>query len=159
LFFRKPAVLIFMITLLFTVFLIGCYAEEKKSDDTLTQKTKALVPKDEKGSISEKTGEIAPKVGDKFDFEKIDTERIISKTQATGDQLYLIAQAYSWPLFIWSIILGVGSLTIGGVFSSSWLKKIGVFFLFMAILRVIIINYAPELVTIIINWIEGVKGG
>lgn len=158
-FYKKIFALIFMITLIYTAFFIECYAEEEKPDNTLTTKIEGLISKDEEGSLTDKIKDASSKVGDKFEFKKIDPEKIVSKTEEAGDQLYLIAQAYSWPLFIWSIILGFGSLTVGGVFGSSWLKKAGIFFLFVAFLRVIIINYAPELVSIIINWIEGVKGG
>jgi hypothetical protein len=149
--------------LILLILTVTCYAEEEKdtknTDNTLTQKIEKLMPDDEEGSIQEKVGKILPKAGESFNFEKIDPEKVIDKTQATGDQLYLIAQAYSWPMFVWSIVLGVGGLFLGGITGFSWLKKTGGFFLLMAFLRVIIINYAPELVSIIINWIEGVKGG
>lgn len=153
---HKRLIILVIIIILFTQ---CCYAEEEKPDNSLTEKIETLLPKEgENGSIQDEVGKLLPK-GSNFEFNEIDTEKIVDKTQATGDQLYLIAQAYSWPLFIGSIILGVACLFIGGLFNSSWLKKIGGFFLLMAVLRVVIINYAPELVATIINFIESLKGG
>ena len=82
------------------------------------------------------------------------TEKIVSKTEEAEINFYLIAQAYSWPLFIWSIILGFGSLTVGEYSAHHGLKRLGYSFI-CGISESNNNQLCSELVSIIINWIKG----
>lgn len=91
---------------------------------------------------------------DGFKFDPIDSDKVIDKTNETGDKLWLFTQAFSWPLFVVTIGGGIVLLFLGGLFGSKKLKGMAGFLFFLAILKVVIVNFAPEIAQTIITWIQ-----
>ncbi len=166
---KRPFILILCIALLLTFqsgYAVEGDTKEDKAATIMEEMSKKInddIDKEENLFVTddEEEGSLIPDKkadGSKgFDFTPIDPDKVIKKTNETGNKMWLFTQAYSWPLFVVSIAAGFGCLFLGGIFNSRWFKKVGAFLLFLAVARVVIVNFAPEITQSIIYWVQGLK--
>lgn len=105
---------------------------------------------------TEKTIQIPRKStnGEGFEFNKIDPDKVVEKLEDTGNELYLMASALSWPIFTGSALAGMAMLGFGLLVGIRMLKTLGATLMFFGITAFVLITFAPEIAQGIIIYIE-----
>jgi hypothetical protein len=95
-----------------------------------------------------------------FSFTKLDFNKLFDAISSGSQNLWELAQAFTWPILIGSLVLGFIFLFLGavlGVFSSKLgdsIKGAGGLVIILGILKFVLINFAPEIAEGIITGIQ-----
>lgn len=127
-------------------------ANEESEAEHYESVSKKLIEIKEKSLASGSLSDNLKKEAEGFDAEE-QLQSIVDKADMVGNTVWLIAQAQTWPAFIYGISGGIILLLVGLVISLNFFKRIGGFLLFFAFAQLILINYAPELAEGLINMI------
>lgn len=87
-----------------------------------------------------------------FDGEQ-KLQEFIERADETGQSIWLMAQAQTWPLFMYGITGGLVLVISGIILKWNALKRIGVSLGLVACIQLILINYAPEFAVSIVSWV------
>lgn len=101
-----------------------------------------------KGRITESIRDEA----EDFDGEQ-KLQEFIERADETGQSIWLMAQAQTWPLFMYGITVGLVLVISGIILKWNALKRIGVSLGLVACIQLILINYAPEFAVSIVSWV------
>lgn len=142
--------------LLFIAFLLsspglGLAGEEPETED-YTSVSKRLIEAKEKSLTKGKLTEDLKEEAIDFDGEE-KLQSIVNRAEETGQKVWLVAQAQTWPVFIFGLVGGMFLFLIGTMIKANSFKRVGGVLLFFAIFQLLIINYAPELAEELVSWI------
>jgi hypothetical protein len=155
---NKSSLLIPVVLLL--LFLPGmALADEEASQEAATISEKLLNAKEAaKGEAGESIiGEIK---GRTETLEKGDAvDQVVKKSGELGEKFWLMAQAQTWPLFIYGVAIGLGLLFFGFILNIRVMRRSGGWLIVFAFLQLVVINYAPEIAEGLITKAGRIAGG
>lgn len=144
----RQKLLVLFIILIFIFLPRLCFAVENSSNNETSVSEKLLEAKEKSktNSIKESLKEYSEGYSEKEQLGKI-TE----SADNLGNNFWLIAQSFTWPMFIYGISAGMFILLLGVIIGIRGMRSVGIWLCIGSILQLIVINFAPEIAESLIS--------